>query len=456
MTRISRAGRHPVVVCALVLLAVVLNGCARAPQPGHIADLAAVPQNPVRYADRTTWEGPPGLDRSGAKLAGAYTAKHYLPWTTQGALHSRDELYWGVEEFAGRTLFAAQGLPYPEGWFTSLAANADKEGFPSLDRSGITVNITDVRVLPTREPVFTDPDQAGQGYPFDMMQNSVLWTGTPVHVVHRSVDRAWLLVETSWVSGWVRAQDVAWVGPKQEERMTSAPLVAVTAERVPLTGPEGTFCSTACIGSLLPIQAKTEEGWQVMIPARGANGRLDIQSGMVPAQDARRFPVQLSAHNVARVAEEMIGQLYGWGGLHARRDCSASIRDLFVPFGLWMPRNSSRQAQAGQKIDLSGLGPRAKEERIMDLGVPFATLLWKPGHIMLYIGEHRGRPVIWHTMWGVATRSWWSGEGRHVVGRTVITSLRPGKELGSLDRPGGLLINGIERMILLPPAGRCK
>lgn len=174
-------------------------------------------------------------------------------------------------------------------------------------------------------------------------------------------------------------------------------------------------------------------------------------SGLISPRDARPFPLWLGPQEVASLAGEMMGQIYGWGGLHARRDCSASIRDLFTPFGLWLPRNSSQQAKAGRVIDLCGLSAADKEERIAHIGMPFRTLLWKPGHIMLYIGQYQGRPVMWHTMWGLKTENLWAGEGRHVVGRTVITGLRPGEELSNLARPEGLLINGIQRMVILGP-----
>jgi cell wall-associated NlpC family hydrolase len=378
-----------------------------------------------------------------------FRKRFFWPWRDENTPSSRDKLYWGVDEFKDKVLYAAKGLPYPEDWFAAVRSNADPEGFPSRAQAGITVRTSNVRVLPTQEPVFIDPDQAGQGYPFDMMQNSVLWTGTPVRVVHRSRDKAWLLVQTAWVSGWVRAQDVAWVSSKQQELIQQSPLLAVSKDKLSLEDSWGTFYGRAHIGTLLAVQKETRTGFRVMLPVRGANGHLQIQSGFISGRDARRFPIRPGPEEVASLAGEMMDQVYGWGGLHSRRDCSASIRDLFTPFGLWLPRNSSQQAEAGQVIDLSGLSAADKEELIMQRGEPFFTLLWKPGHIMLYIGRYQERPVIWHTMWGVKTQTLLAGEGRHVVGRTVITSLRPGDELPILARPEGLLINGIERMILV-------
>ncbi len=425
------------------------GGCVHHPQPGYITDLSEIPQDPFLYISSSEQRMSTTEEARQEEMAQEYRSRYFLPWQSDSPLYSRDKLYWGLTEFEGKILYAAQGLPYPQEWWSSVRANADREDFPSMNRAGITVRTSHLRVLPTQDPVFLNPDQAGQGYPFDMLQNSVLWASTPVQVVHRSRDKAWLLVETAWVSGWLLADDVAWVDEDQRELLTNCRIVAVTRDKTPLMDHSGAFQGNARIGSLLFALGQTRKGYDVVFPIRGESGKAIIHSGPVISRVASPFPLPLSADRVAGLAKQMMGQMYGWGGLHARRDCSAGIRDLFTPFGLWLPRNSSQQAQAGQILDLSQFSASKKEEFIVQHGKPFQTLLWKPGHIMLYIGQHEERAAIWHIMWGVKTDGLWAGEGRHVVGRTVITSLRPGHELNNLARPEGLLINGIERMVFL-------
>ncbi len=104
--------------------------------------------------------------------------------------------------------------------------------------------------------------------------------------------------------------------------------------------------------------------------------------------------------------------------------------DLFAPFGIWLPRNSSRQAQAGEVLPLGELFGEEKEKAILDGGIPFLTLIWMKGHIGLYLGEHQGRAAFLHNVWGVKTESFWGEEGRAIVGKTVVTTLQPGAELG--------------------------
>jgi len=147
----------------------------------------------------------------------------------------------------------------------------------------------------------------------------------------------------------------------------------------------------------------------------------------------------------------MLGQLYGWGGLYENRDCSATLRDLFAPFGIWLPRNSADQAKGGGTFhDLAALDPEAKRDRLLQQGVPFYTLVWLKGHIGLYLGSDpaSGEPLLLHNLWGVRTTSWSGRQGRALVGRLAITSLHPGEERSDVEN--GRFFRGVLGMAVLP------
>jgi hypothetical protein len=151
------------------------------------------------------------------------------------------------------------------------------------------------------------------------------------------------------------------------------------------------------------------------------------------------------------VIDRMLGKPYGWGDLGGNRDCSGSLRDLFTAFGVWLPRNSAAQAKAYPFVPFGEVPGREKEERLALEGVPFATLLAVPGHIMLYLGTYRGEPWVFHSMWGVRTLR--DGkEGRHIVGSAVITTLRPGRDAANLDPRRGDLAERLLGMTFLVPS----
>lgn len=121
-------------------------------------------------------------------------------------------------------------------------------------------------------------------------------------------------------------------------------------------------------------------------------------------------------------------------------------------FGLWLPRNSKDQAGAGRWVPLDALERREKENRILAQGKPLLTLLYMPGHVMLYLGPNpaTGRPAAFHAMWGLRTiRLFENTSGRRVIGRTVVTSLEPGREFFPFGWPGRLLIDKLTGMVLL-------
>lgn len=92
-----------------------------------------------------------------------------------------------------------------------------------------------------------------------------------------------------------------------------------------------------------------------------------------------------------------------------------------------------------------------KKECIVQEAIPYLTLLWAPGHIMLYLGTYHEEPVILHSLWGIKTWDLLQGEKRHVVGRSVITTLAPGKELPNLAGAKALLVNRITQMTYIVP-----
>ena len=179
-----------------------------------------------------------------------------------------------------------------------------------------------------------------------------------------------------------------------------------------------------------------------MVASAGDERRAVTSVARLPRETAAPFPLAFDGKNLALIGNQLLGQPYGWGEMYGLRDCSAMLRDLFLPFGIWLPRTAADQiASAGQRRDLTSLGPREKEETIRREGRPFLTLLYKPGHIMLYVGtDPQGRPLVFHNIWSIRVKDA-TGERPQFIGKAVITTLEPGKELG-LAEGGSLLEQG--------------
>jgi cell wall-associated NlpC family hydrolase len=293
------------------------------------------------------------------------------------------------------------------------------------------------------------PKRFGKDYPFDNLQESSAPPGTPVLVTHCTRDRKWLLTETSYTLGWVPATDVAAIDPEFMRSWESGRYVAIIRDKTPIRDEKGIIRFRASLGSVFPkVGEDTGYTW-ILTALRDDQGKARLRKVRVAKAAAADKPLAFTPRHAAKLAAELIGEPYGWGGLDDKRDCSAVIRDLFTPFGLWLPRNSREQAEAGRFISLRDLSPAEKEALIVGKGVPWRTLLWTPGHIMLYIGVHQGRPLIFHSFWSVKTRDAAGNRGRVIVGRAAVTTLQPGRELSGRDLPR----TDVEGMTLLgePP-----
>ena len=330
--------------------------------------------------------------------------------------------------------------------------------YPSLNQPAVTVVATALRVLPTHKPVFSDPSAPGEGFPFDYMQNSLLPPGTPVRVVHASLDGSWLLARTAHVAGWVRPWEVAWVDQHFMETYSSSALFGFLRDDIPASTSRARFILHGRVGLLLPGSSiPPPAGMSALLaPVRQSDGWAALETVLVPDTSLAAWPLKPTTDNFIRVLDALLGQSYGWGGLFESRDCSALIQDVFALFGIAMPRNSRAQAQAGRTVDLEGLAFQAKERLILDQAVPLLTIVNMPGHVMLYLGPDpvSGRPVVLHSMWGLRIRDSMQGRttpapGRWVLGRTVITTLTPGAELPGLIKPQGLLVERITSMTMV-------
>jgi cell wall-associated NlpC family hydrolase len=210
---------------------------------------------------------------------------------------------------------------------------------------------------------------------------------------------------------------------------------AIIQEKTPVRSGTGKLLFRAPLGAVFPKVGEAVEHIGILTAVRDSQGKAHLRQARVPKAGTVDKPYSFTPRHMAQLAAELAGQPYGWGGVNGYRDCSSLIRDLFTPFGLWLPRNSKEQAEAGRFVNLKNLSSAEKATLIVRQGVPWRTLLWTPGHIMLYIGVHQGQPLIFHSFWSITTRDARGNKERIVVGRAAVTTLQPGRKMTSGDLP---------------------
>ena len=433
-----------------LLAALWLAGCAPAPKPippvpaAPVLDLVRIPQDPAFFASG------PGKDRPlltpdvKAVLADDFVQTFFKPWRQPGKPVARRDVAAPFREYAASPGFGADNLPNPPDFAPRIEASAGLENYPNLNRPAVTVDAADLRALPTMAPSYLDPTKPGEGYPFDYLQYSRIPPDTPLMARHASRDGKWLFVELASGQGWLPSSAVAYVNESFMAAFQTGTYAAFIREGVDIPLDDGSGALRGGLGTVFPVQSQSPSGFIGLAAVRqGAFARL--AQCTVPAGQAAIIPMAATEEDIAGLARELIGQTYGWGGLDGKRDCSLMVRDLFTPLGVWLPRNSAAQAKAAPSVSLEGLTPEQKEQTILRLGVPFLTLITLPGHIGLYIGAFDGHPVMLHDIWGVRTLDAGGREGRRVIGKTVITTLTPGRELSDYDRDKNIIgrVNGM-------------
>ncbi len=343
------------------------------------------------------------------------------------------DMAWAAEILDGE-IWAENLCPWTDDAKKNLLDDAAMDSYPSLNYRAIAVRNTSARAMPTDRPAFHDPRSAGEGFPFDSFQESAVPVGTPLRVRHANRRGDWLLCETSVFAGWIRADDVAEVDESTAKTYENGRYAAIVDDETPLRDENGRHVARAKIGTIFP----TDFDGAILAPVKTSSGAARLVRAFATEGSAVSYPLAFTAGNVAAQAKKFMGAPYGWGGLFGARDCSATMRDLFIPFGFHLPRNSRQQAYAGEFVEMEGKTDDEKFAAIRAFGVPFRTLIGMKGHVGLYLGTtDRGEPVLMHNMWGLRLISKKDPalDGRLIIGRTVITTLRPGaeKEVVSAD-----------------------
>ncbi|MGX3010202.1 SH3 domain-containing protein [Helicobacter sp. 23-1044] len=375
-----------------------------------------------------------------SELKKQYLKKHFSVWSEEYPTPKRDDIFWAANTKKG---FDETKRAINEAFFDALIKSMNIASYPSMRKKAIMVKTTNMRALPTNKPRFSKND----GFPFDRWQNSLIFAYTPILVLHSTENKEWFLVQSSFVAGWVKADEVAFMGTKEIREMQNAEFLLPMRDNIALHH-KGQFLQNAFIGMLLQKgeititsrQNKKIKKPQIIAYKRDLNGnalkvKVDFEAG-----DFVAFPLPFSEVNIAKMITAIGAQNYGWGGMYDNRDCSSFIRDVFANVGIWLPRNSKAQVlhgqitQGSQYLDLPKDND-AKLAFIAKFAKPFRTIIWLKGHIMLYVGAVDGTPIVAHQVWGI------SGEaGSEILGGVSITTLTPQIDINSpnfSDEGGG-------------------
>lgn len=324
--------------------------------------------------------------------------------------------------------------PTPAYWSGARQAmNIDAIPSEILRQYGLIVRYADQRFLPLEEGLYA------QAYDedFDELQNSALDIGTPVVVLHRSLDGQWLWVESSTSAGWVKAKNVALATEDQIKSFWSTPFVVVTVPRADifLDRTMTNFGGSLQMGTRLPLMRFDGDYAEVTLAQRQFDGSLELVPGFIAAEQMHEGYLPYTPRQILLQAFKMFHQSYGWGGMYGGQDCSRFLQEVFATVGIELPRDSKNQIQAGTRLIEWEAGAPGEDKTLVltDFAVGGITILGMKGHILLYLGVIDGRVYAIHSVW--AYRKPGPGKDKtYVLNRVVVSdlSLGEGSKRGSL------------------------
>ena len=380
-----------------------------------------------------------------------FMRNYYSPWRDTVPYSPIADAVRTMREHAQNVWYGDNRRKVPPVRLQQLLANCDLEHLPSLNRAAIALFPSAMRVLPTTSPFLKKADD----FPFDALQNAAVTMNEPLRVLHASADGLWLFVKGADTSGWVESRDVGYISESQAGEWMKKEQIVVVNDVTLLRDGKGEVIRKVRLGTLLPRVGEDESSYTVTVAMPSDGHGVRMLTARVPKESARRFPLELNRENVAMVGNQLLGKPYGWGGMYLNRDCSSMIRDFYLPFGIWLPRGSYNQIHSGDPVSLAGLTPNEKERLLREKGVPFLTLVHLNGHIMLYIGNINGRPLVFHSLWKVSIRDGEGDVSKHVIGKSIISTLTPGSEF---NLASGTLLQKVRSILVLSdcPASRAQ
>ena len=327
-----------------------------------------------------------------------------------------------------------------EDFWRRVEENADTGAVKETEmiRFGVAVKNGLIKTLPCEEPLYSGADDIL----FDMNVESAVKIWEPLAVLHESADGEYFFVESPCCAGWIKKDGVALTDKKTLKELAARDFYVVTGSRVttdirtsePEAGRREFFMGTklpAADGAVSVGGVSTAFSRGVLVPERGVNGSLRAVAERIPlGAELSHGYLPYTQANVIRQAFKMLGERYGWGGTYGSRDCSAFIRDIYLTFGIELPRNSLQQALTpAERTDAAKLTAAEREKLLA--GSPAGTLVQMPGHIMLYLGTIKGRPYIIHSVYALAPSDAGGADGVTVLNCVAVTDMEMRRRNGS-------------------------
>ncbi|MCJ0824416.1 SH3 domain-containing protein [Luteimonas sp. 50] len=316
----------------------------------------------------------------------------------------------GLASAPSKPLYDEGGKPVPQPTLDAIVAGRALDAIPATQatRFGMAVRRAALRAFPTDLRVFSSDDDTD----IDRFQESALFPGTPVAIVHRSGDGGWLFVVSPRYAAWVEAGAIA-EGSREAvfAHADKAPYRVVTGAKVrtvysheqpqlsELQLDMGVRAPLADVAPDRPVNGQHPyTSWVLELPLRHDDGSLGFAPALLQRNtDSAGDYLPLTPANIIRQGFRFLGERYGWGHSYNGRDCSGFVSEVYRSMGVQLPRNTSDQS-VSPALDRTRFEPAdGRDRRVAAVAaLQVGDLVYIPGHVMMVIGRIGDVPYVIH------------------------------------------------------------
>ena len=287
-------------------------------------------------------------------------------------------------------------------------------------RYGVVTMRTDMRLLPTPHYYYDDRDFQH----YDDLQGTALDPCEPVLVLHTSRDGAFVFAVGRYYKGWVSLGAIGFTDRETWGKYVSPKNFLVVTDHKKKVHAGGAWDVLFQMGSTIPLKSAQLQGdaYQAIIPVE-VNGCLSESVVAIKADNTTSLGyLPCTPNNFVRQSMKFLGDVYGWGGMEESVDCSSYVQDVYRSMGILLPRDADQQEIAMKNsVSLAGLHTAVRYQKTAE--APVGALLFKPGHVMLYLGrDAKGTPLAIHSASSYFTFS--GGEAKkHYIRKVLVSDL---------------------------------
>ena len=111
-----------------------------------------------------------------------YEKYYFNVWNDSVPRESVEDIKWQYEYFKYGNSYGENLQLLEQSFFDEMLEDANFDSFGSVNKKAISLKHLNIRAFPTDKPLLRDPKKAGEGFPFDYLQNSTVHANKPLFI----------------------------------------------------------------------------------------------------------------------------------------------------------------------------------------------------------------------------------------------------------------------------------